>query len=149
MIVDWHKRLLDAFRRVVANEGTSNSNYSKNNTNTRSWILCTDPYHDGYRIDLAEATLESWERIAVPDGDYTLFSTENLKNGVFIHPWQPSVCIFGLEMLRELGMLSGELGKGIVGLGEKQRNTASKDDGELELPVLFRASVILKGATFS
>lgn len=143
MIVDWHRKLLDAFRRVLV---TKESEVTSSTGGTKQRIVCTDPYHDGYWIDTSRMNFESWQRVALPDGDYTLFATPDYKNGIFVHPWQPSVCVFGQVMLKELGMLGGKIGGRVIGLEKGQQ--AEDDDGEAakKLPLLFRDAEVLDNA---
>ncbi|KAI9021819.1 hypothetical protein DFJ74DRAFT_706729 [Hyaloraphidium curvatum] len=131
LCVDWHRRLAQALKAVC---GAAKKPLA---------VYCTDPYHEGYIIDAKKMSYESWERSAVPDGDYTLFTTSDYKNGVFVHPWQRSICVFGAEMLAELGLLAqfrgdvvGELPKNLEGQGAPPKMWAGKE------------GKVLKGATF-
>ncbi|WP_411846066.1 DUF2716 domain-containing protein [Roseibacillus persicicus] len=37
-----------------------------------------------------------------PDGDYYIFIDASLSNGVFTHPWEQSVCVFGDRLVEVL-----------------------------------------------
>jgi hypothetical protein len=38
----------------------------------------------------------------VPDGDYYAFLTEDLAMGIFGHPWEGSICVFGRPLVERL-----------------------------------------------
>lgn len=37
-----------------------------------------------------------------PDGDYYIFLAEDFSFGTFGHPWQKSLCVFGMPLLQQL-----------------------------------------------
>lgn len=42
---------------------------------------------------------ESWPTEIYPDGDYYIWLAEDCRYGTFGHPWEPSLCVFGEELL--------------------------------------------------
>ena len=92
------KRLLDvlhrAFRRALQRRFIEGSR-----------LLALDWQHDGYWLDphkLSDVG-EPWPISLVPDGDYHIFLTEDFREGVFGHPWEETICVFGrlVEELRD------------------------------------------------
>ncbi|MDR6227312.1 DUF2716 domain-containing protein [Desmospora profundinema] len=43
----------------------------------------------------------SWVNRFFPEGDYYLFLEKNFKWGYLGHPWEQSVCIFGVELIEQ------------------------------------------------
>lgn len=58
----------------------------------------------------ADAT---WPIEIYPDGDYHIWLAEDFRFGTFGHPWEPSLCIFGEELLAAIAE-SGEEALGRV-----------------------------------
>ncbi len=66
------------------------------------WCYAMD-WHQGWRFfphrDFESRDLRSWGVSVLPHGDYTLFMTPDLRNGLFGHPWEGTVCVFGDALL--------------------------------------------------
>jgi hypothetical protein len=45
---------------------------------------------------------QTWRVSAFPDGDYHALITQNLEQGVFGHPWEQTICVFGSELTQVL-----------------------------------------------
>jgi hypothetical protein len=43
-----------------------------------------------------------WKIPAMPDGDYSIFLSEDMRNGWFAHPWEETICIFGERAIASL-----------------------------------------------
>lgn len=52
-----------------------------------------------HRIRDEEPPDETWPTAIHPDHDYYIWLTEDFRNGTFGHPWEPSLCVFGEELL--------------------------------------------------
>ena len=85
----------------------------QNITNNDDWIYALEWQSSCYKFfphkpfDLVchyEGCSEPMEWIIpiLPDGDYYIFLTQDLKSGVFGHPWEKTMCIFGENLLQEL-----------------------------------------------
>ena len=62
-------------------------------------IIALDWQHPCYWFDPRHPdALADWNRYIplLPDGDYSIFLTEDLENGLFAHPWERSLCVFGV-----------------------------------------------------
>ncbi|WP_060915462.1 DUF2716 domain-containing protein [Microbacterium oleivorans] len=73
-------------------------------------LLVLDWNHNGYRLRPAEdvpppIAPDGFPLLpsVLPDGDYYIHATPDLKEGTFAHPWEPSLCVFGPQMVRMLG----------------------------------------------
>lgn len=49
-----------------------------------------DP-HAGFEFE----SMEEWPISPLPNGDYYIFLTEDLKGGFFGHPWEQTICVMG------------------------------------------------------
>jgi hypothetical protein len=49
-----------------------------------------------------------------PDGVYTLFLAADARFGIFGHPWEMTVCVFGQELLDAFGPDLPELFRKLV-----------------------------------
>ncbi|MER6171152.1 DUF2716 domain-containing protein [Streptosporangium sp. NPDC001681] len=56
-----------------------------------------------HRQALAETV--GWPVEIFPNGDYSIFLSEDMTNGTFGHPWEQTLCIFGSSLLTELAPL--------------------------------------------
>lgn len=67
------------------------------------WFYAMD-WHVGWRFyphrDFNSRDVRTWGVSVLPHGDYTVFLTPDLREGLFGHPWEGSVCIFGQKMLQ-------------------------------------------------
>jgi hypothetical protein len=43
--------------------------------------------------------LESWSVPILPNGDYFIFLNEDFSFGIFGHPWEQTMCVFGQRLL--------------------------------------------------
>ncbi|MES0832867.1 DUF2716 domain-containing protein [Nocardiopsis tropica] len=58
--------------------------------------------HQGYRFDPARVEGPGLPRApgqVLPDGDYYIYATRDLRLGTFGHPWEGSLCVFGRDLL--------------------------------------------------
>ncbi len=91
LLTDLDIRMLAAFRRCVPADG---------------WLYALDAYHPSYRFrphipfDAAEGN--NWRVSVFPNGDYHIFLAPDLRFGLFGHPWEQTMCIFGEELLTAL-----------------------------------------------
>jgi hypothetical protein len=70
---------------------------------TRERVYALDWNHDCYwfypdAIFRAEET-DAWKVPVLPNGDYYIFLAEDFRFGIFGHPWEQTICIFGQELL--------------------------------------------------
>jgi hypothetical protein len=85
---DLGAKLISAFRRCVAAE-------------ERIYVL--DWQHTGYtfephgRFDYRNE--EDWPVPALPNGDYYIFLSRDMSLGVFGHPWERTMCVFGRSLV--------------------------------------------------
>lgn len=65
------------------------------------WVL--DWQHPCYRFyphdDFQFHDEDDWPVPALPNGDYYIFLSPDLEFGVFGHPWEQSMCVFGEPLL--------------------------------------------------
>ena len=65
-----------------------------------------DWQHQSYRFSPHEpfefASEDDWSIPALPNGDYYIFLDPELRFGVFGHPWERTMCVFGRELLEAL-----------------------------------------------
>jgi hypothetical protein len=54
---------------------------------------CFDPHHS------TSSDLDMWAVSGLPDSDYSIFLAEDFSFGMFGHPWEKSVCIFGQPLI--------------------------------------------------
>ena len=47
-------------------------------------------------------TFEEWTILVLPNGDYHIFLSRDFSWGVFGHPWEWTVCVFGEPLLHAL-----------------------------------------------
>jgi hypothetical protein len=81
------------------------------------WIIALNWQHECYRFyPHIPFDLEQWDETTsgiiqhnsnwpvpiLPMGDYHIFLEKNFQFGVFGHPWQRTICIFGERLLTEL-----------------------------------------------
>lgn len=92
-LYEFNHRLAAAFRQCI-------------NTNERLYAL--DWQHPCYWFDpnkLAEpADPSQWKISPLPDGDYSIFLAADFRWGIFGHPWEQTMCIFGDLLLRAVSM---------------------------------------------
>jgi len=88
LVIDLQKKALKAFQTI---------------TKPGDMIYALDWQHSCYKFDprLSNEN-DDWKISALPDGDYYIFMTEDLKNGFFGHPWEHTVCILGEMFVKKL-----------------------------------------------
>jgi hypothetical protein len=90
---------------------------------SHAFIYALDWQHPCYKVFLAEFDVHRYNSVLfhhvgllgtsedginyylvpiIPDGDYSIFSTPDMTNGIFGHPWRNTICIFGKELLNAL-----------------------------------------------
>jgi hypothetical protein len=42
---------------------------------------------------------DEWPVPALPNGDYYIFLTRDMRSGVFGHPWEQTMCVFGRKLI--------------------------------------------------
>ncbi|MGI8689898.1 MAG: DUF2716 domain-containing protein [Thermomicrobiales bacterium] len=45
---------------------------------------------------------EAWPIPVLPNGDYYIFLAEDLSFGIFGHPWEQTICVFGAPLIRAI-----------------------------------------------
>lgn len=76
-------------------------------------VLVLDWQHPTYwcrphHVRDEEAPDEMWPTEIYPDGDYNIWLAEDLRYGTFGHPWEPSLCVFGKELLAAVTEIGDE-----------------------------------------
>lgn len=93
-------------------------NIFKKLTSAREWIYALDWKHSCYKFyphvsfDLNE--FGEWTIPILPNGDYYIFLEKDFKYGIFGHPWEMSMCFFGVDLLNELKIIKPELLKNLI-----------------------------------
>jgi hypothetical protein len=67
------------------------------------WVYALDWQHPAYRcwphqVDLSVDT-GTWPVPVFPNGDYYIFAAHDFRFGVFGHPWEATLCVWGIELL--------------------------------------------------
>ncbi|ABP55303.1 DUF2716 domain-containing protein [Salinispora tropica] len=70
-------------------------------------ILCLDWQHSCYRVwpslvgpeNIDPPGQPGWPLSPYPDGAYHIYLAEDFRFGTFGHPWEPSLCVFGGDLL--------------------------------------------------
>lgn len=65
-------------------------------------VYALDWQHADYRCaprDVDDARVDEWPVSIVPNGDYHVFLDPDLRFGVFGHPWQATLSVFGEPLL--------------------------------------------------
>ncbi|WP_034272392.1 DUF2716 domain-containing protein [Actinospica robiniae] len=52
-----------------------------------------------HRVRDEEPVDDTWPTEIYPDYDYYIWLAEDMRYGTFGHPWEPSLCIFGEELI--------------------------------------------------
>jgi hypothetical protein len=73
-------------------------------------MFVLDWQHPAYRLDAQAEVLDDTPRDPIngyptvyPNGDYYAFTTADLTEGTFGHPWESSLCVFGNRLVAALG----------------------------------------------
>jgi hypothetical protein len=79
------------------------------------WVYVLDWQHPGYRcwphrVD-PDLRTDMWPVQVFPDGDYYIFASPDLRFGTFGHPWEATLCVWGVELInavaaRDTGVLT-------------------------------------------
>jgi hypothetical protein len=67
-------------------------------------VVVLDWQHQTYRcrphkVRDEEPPDEMWPTEIYPNGDYYIWLAGDFRYGTFGHPWEPSLCVFGEELL--------------------------------------------------
>ena len=66
-----------------------------------------DWQHPCYRFNphapFAFDSEDDWPIPALPNGDYYIFLDPDLRFGIFGHPWEKTMCVFGRTLVRAFG----------------------------------------------
>ena len=67
-------------------------------------FVALDWQHPGYLFSAHRHAVsgEPWRITPFPDGDYYIFLTEDFRSGIFGHPWEQTLCIFGELLIAAL-----------------------------------------------
>jgi hypothetical protein len=68
-------------------------------------VFFADPYHQGSAADLHRVGgpgQPRWNASAIADGDYAINAPYDLRFGTFGHPWEDSLCVWGVDLLAEV-----------------------------------------------
>lgn len=88
LTLDLSRKLLAALRRCVP-EGAV--------------VHVLDWQHPCYRLDphapFPYRSEDDWPVPALPNGDYHIFLHPEVRFGVFGHPWEQTICVFGEELI--------------------------------------------------
>jgi hypothetical protein len=67
------------------------------------WIFALDWQHECYKFYPHELNeFGEWMVPILPNGDYYIFFEKNLDFGVFGHPWEGTMCIFGEDLIAKI-----------------------------------------------
>jgi hypothetical protein len=95
-----------------------------------------DWQHQAYRFDPRRVDRPGrprWPGAAYPDGDYYIYLAPDLRMGTFGHPWEPSLCLFGAELLDAVeAELTAILGRVLRRAGHNVANRWTLDDGQAQ-----------------
>jgi len=64
-------------------------------------VVALDWQHTCYRFD-PWSEFDHWEILPIPNGDYYIFLTPDLRCGFFGHPWERTVCVMGESFVKQL-----------------------------------------------
>ncbi len=90
LIEDLAKKMVKAFQSI---------------TDEGKWIYALDWQHASFKFNPnlsfdKQSGQGVWLIPIYPDGDYYIFLSETQKNGVFGHPWEKTMCIFGDKLVK-------------------------------------------------
>lgn len=77
-------------------------------TSPQERIYALDWHHDSFRLQ-PHASFEEWQVPMLPDGDYYIFLATDFSWGLFGHPWEWTMCAFGMPLLAALKYRSPRL----------------------------------------
>lgn len=80
---------------------------------TNDWLYVLDWQHQCYRffphIPFELSEYNEWTIPLLPNGDYYIFLAKDFSWGVFGHPWEQTMCVFGERLLATLNNERPEL----------------------------------------
>jgi hypothetical protein len=85
-VADLESALLAAFRACTLPNGR---------------IYALDWQHESFSF-APHVPFDEWAVPALPDGDYSIFLAPDFAWGVFGHPWERTICVFGADLLSAL-----------------------------------------------
>lgn len=76
-------------------------------------VVVLDWQHPTYRcrphkVQDEEPPDELWPTEIYPNGDYYIWLAEDFRYGTFGHPWEPSLCVFGEDLLAAVTEIGDE-----------------------------------------
>ena len=74
------------------------------------FAACTPPHGRIYALDWQHESFwlqphvafDAWRVPVLPDGDYYIFLAPDFSRGLFGHPWEWTMCVFGAPLLSAL-----------------------------------------------
>ncbi len=72
-------------------------------TSKGDYVFALDLNHQCYRFDPHDSRIldvSSWPISVAPIGNYHVFISPDLESGIFGHPWEKSLCVFGRKLLQ-------------------------------------------------
>ena len=98
--ISWAYQLDQAtFREVLADFQKMAVKAFRHCTEVSQCIYATDVYHYNYRfyphVRFPSKNEDEWEVPIFPNGEYSIFGPRNFSWGLFGHPWEQTICIFG------------------------------------------------------
>lgn len=63
-------------------------------------VYAPDWQHDCYRF-YPHLSFREWQIPILPDGDYSIFLAKDFSFGIFGHPWEQTICVWGDKLLAE------------------------------------------------
>ncbi len=98
-----HERKADGYlSKEVAALGEFYKNCFRNVLKKNEKVVTLDWQHPCYRFD-PWSEFDVWPILPIPDGDYYIFLTPDLKGGFFGHPWEGTICVMGEKFVSQLG----------------------------------------------
>jgi hypothetical protein len=101
----------------------------KSLTNEDDWIYALDWQHPGYKFwphrRFSLDDYGEWKVPILPNGDYYIFLEREFEFGVFGHPWEQTMCVFGERLLSLLNENKPLLFSEVV---RKNGRTPSEDE---------------------
>lgn len=89
LVTDLNARMLEAFRL---------------STSRKDKLYALDWQHTCYRFDphlrFEPGDPNNWWVPVLPNGDYAIFLSQDMKLGIFGHPWEETICVFGKSLLQ-------------------------------------------------
>ncbi len=103
ILIDFHTCAHKAFRKCVQHD---------------QWLLATDVYHYDYRFYPQSAfegsNPDAWKTPLFPNGEYSIFVPKSCAFGLFGHPWEQTICVFGASLISAFDLYKPELFRQII-----------------------------------